>query len=68
MKKMQEMLTNLKQKIQQAMDKNEKKLHYTNDQGQTRSPERLEKATNKAVLDAKAPSIKKVEALTANQK
>jgi len=36
---MQEMLTNLKQKIQQVTDenKNEKKLHHINDQGQTRS-------------------------------
>ena len=30
--------------------------------------ERLERATNKAVLDAKASSIKEVEALKANQK
>ena len=29
---------------------------------------RLERATNKAVLDAKASSIKEVEALKANQK
>ena len=45
-----------------------KRNYITMIKAKREAAERLERATNKAVLDAKASSIKEVEALKANQK